>query len=104
MNVVVPPARVCGPTVEANGSLLVKRTCALAGTTFELRSTAFTTTGNATPTACVEMPTEDLPVGDPATALSPGTRICSLTALLERTVNVDDVTVDELASRLAPDC
>src|SRR5438105_14294736 len=86
----------------ANGSLVVMTTCALAATTFQLASTALIVTGNATPAACVEMPTELLPVEEPGTALSPGTRICSLTALLADTEKVEETTVPELESNAAP--
>src|SRR5690349_2269640 len=79
-------------------------TCALAATKFQLASTALTVTGNATPAACVEMPTELLPVGEPGSAVSPGTNTCNLTALLAAKLKVEDTTVEELGSKAAPDC
>src|SRR6185437_16004336 len=100
---VVPPESVCGARAGANGSLAVSCTWAFAGTGFQFKSTALTVTGKATPAAWVEMPTAVLPVGEPGTGDSPGTRICSLTALLACTVKLDDLTVEELASSVAPE-
>ena len=76
---------------------------AAAVTRFQFISTEFTVTGNATPAACVEIPTEDFPVEDPGNAVSPGTNTWSLVALLTDTVNVDEMTVEELASSAAPE-
>src|SRR5437016_8486574 len=77
---------------------------ALAGTTFQLRSTAFTVTGKETPAACVEIPTKLLPVDEPGRAVSPGTSTCNLTALFAATLKVEETTVEELGSSAAPDC
>src|SRR5207244_6479551 len=66
-------------------ALPICATCWLTGTLFQLTSAAFTVTANGAPADCVEMLTDVLPVAEPGSAVSPGTRTCSFTALLTPT-------------------